>query len=211
MTILNNSIGAICLSIAAASANAALIGGVEFPDGSVSFADTVVSYAPGSGVSAPHNNPNAALGIPDTGEGSYVSLGWGGSLVLRFVDNSLTTSGTSDLDLWVFEIGAQVEPTDVDISINGLDWVSVGSVAGATSGIDIDQFIGLGVELDERYSFVRLTDQNKRQSGSPWAGADINAVGAIASADAVAEVPVPAAAWLFGSALFGLVAAKRRR
>jgi hypothetical protein len=42
-------------------------------------------------------------------------------------------------------------------------------------------------------------------------GADIDAVGAISSAPPVNPVPVPAAVWLFGSALLGLAGAARRR
>ncbi|MEX2453643.1 MAG: hypothetical protein WD470_03010 [Rhodospirillaceae bacterium] len=195
---------------AAGPALAVPFGGVEFPDGAVSFADQVVSYTPGPGALAPHNDPDAALGVPDSGgAGTYVSLGWGGELVLRFTDNSLTTSGDSTLDLWIFEIGGAVEPTDVYISVDGSDWVSVGFVGGATAGVDIDAFIGSGVTLGEQYSYVRLVDRDLRLSGSPYAGADIDAVGAISSAAAVA-LPVPGAVALFGLGVAGLAFLRRR-
>ena len=91
----------------ATQADAVLIGGVEFPEGAVSFADSVVNYSPGPDVGAGWNDPAQALGIPDyTGSaGKAVSLGEGGSLTLQFTDNSLTTSGNADADLWIFEIG----------------------------------------------------------------------------------------------------------
>lgn len=162
--------------------------GVEFPQGSVSFADAVVSYAPGSGVSAPYNNPERALGIPDyisEEEDRYVSLEDEGVLILRFTDNSLTTSGDDANDLWVFEIGGSIEPTSVAISTNGMDWIDVGDTGGAISGIDIDAFIGAGVVAGEKYSFVKLIDLLPHQSNTPWTGADIDAVGAISSAPPV--------------------------
>jgi len=192
-------------------AEAVPFGGVEFPGGAVSFADTVINYSPGPGAGSPYNIPSNALGIPDYADSSgYVSLGWGGSLTLQFTDNSLTTSGDSGLDLWIFEIGIAIEGTDVSISTNGTDWLSVGNVGGATSGIDIDAYIGSGVVLWEQYSYVMLTDLDWRLSGSPWAGADIDAVGAISSAPPVKPVPEPGTMLLLGSGLAGLIFYRRR-
>lgn len=205
----------------AGSASAALIGGIEFPDGAASFADAVVSFTPGPNTVAPYNDPSKALGVPDYDgdyanpeDATYVSLGWGGQLVLRFTDNSLTTSGDSALDLWIFEIGPAVEPMLVHISADGLSWISVGSVGGATSGVDIDAFIDSGVVEGAQYSYVRLTDSNQRLSGHPWAGADIDAVGAISSAPPVpddpSEAPEPGTLALLGAALVGVWARRRR-
>lgn len=90
---------------------------------------------------APYQNSSQALGVPNYPEGQdpeYVSLGAGGRIVLRFTDNSLTGSGNNALDLWIFEIGPDVEDTFVDISKDGSTWRGVGKVFGATSGIDID-------------------------------------------------------------------------
>lgn len=138
------------------SAKATPYGGVEFPDGAVSFADAVVSYNPGTGVGSPYDNPALALGVPDWTDGihnNFVSLGIEGQLILQFTDNSLTTSGDDSNDLWVFEIGDEIEPTSVAISTNGIDWIDVGGTLGATSGIDIDAYVSSGV-----YSYVKLTD-----------------------------------------------------
>ena len=106
------------------SVEATVIGGIEFPDGDLSFADSIVSYNPGVGVLSPDNdNASNALGIPDfngnVGE-KDVSLGWGGSLVLQFTNNSLTTSGNSDLDLWVFEIAPAVEVLVLKLVLMGV-------------------------------------------------------------------------------------------
>jgi hypothetical protein len=182
----------LMLAIMATSAQAELIEGIEFPDGNKSFADAVVSYAPGAGVKSPYNQATLALSRPDNVEGGapeFVSLGNQGQLVLRFSDNALTTSGNSNHDLWVFEIGAEIEATDVYISQDGYSWIYVGSTAGGTRGIDIDAYVGQGVTLGARYSFVKLVDLLPNQSGSPYAGADIDAVGAISSTQPVCGLP----------------------
>ena len=100
----------LCLVITislASQASAVLIGGIDFPGGAASFADAVVTYAPGINVVTGYNNPNAALGVPDFSgaNNTAVSLGIHGVLVLQFTDNSLTTSGDVTPDLHVFEIG----------------------------------------------------------------------------------------------------------
>ena len=190
-------------------ASAAIYGGIDFPDGAVSFADEWIFYNPTTDVLAPHNDPSAALGIPDYPPSSnYVSLGDEGILVLKFTDNSLTTSWDNSFDLWIFEVGSAIEPTSVNISTNGSNWINVGTTDGGTSGIDIDAYLSSGVVLGERYSYVKLTDLLPHQSGSPCEGADIDAVGAISSAP---PVPIPGAVWLLGTGLAGLVGIRTRR
>lgn len=157
--------------------------GVDFPEGVVSFADEVIEYQPSSKVRSPYNDPQQALGIPNAGSVSKcVSLGDEGILVLKFTDNSLTTSGDDSYDLWIFEGGSETELTSVEISINGIDWINVGSTESQISGIDIDAYIGSGVILDEKYGYVRLTDLLPHQSSNQYEGADIDSVGAISSA-----------------------------
>ena len=101
-----------------------------------------------------------------------------------------------------------IEPTSVDISTNGSNWINVGDTGGGTSGIDIDSYLLSGVVLGEKYSFVRLTDLLPHQSGRPYEGADIDAVGAISSAT---PVPIPSAIWLLGSGFIGLAGIKTKR
>ena len=180
------------------------INGIEFPDGYVSFADSVVSYTQGvtGGVDATHSDPENALQAPDyTGNNSeptFVSLGDGGTLILEFTDNYLTTSGDNTDDLWIFEIGGAVEATDVYISTSLEEsWISVGRVGGATKGVDLDSFGE--VTLGGAYYFVMLIDVPPCDSEDPfcvpdapsawpWTGADIDAVGAIST---VATDPDP--------------------
>ena len=137
--------------------------GVDFLDGPVSFADSVVSCSPGSDVDTGWLDPSSALGIPDdAGAGTVVSLGDGGSLKLQFTDNSLTTSGDNTDDLWIFEVGAVVEESNVQISINNLTYIDLGNVSGQPTGIDIDAFIGSGLILGGLYSWEAATAPFRR-------------------------------------------------
>lgn len=162
-----------------------VIGGVGFPSGITSFADQVVSYSPGPQAIPPYTSPQAAVGAPDytgTDDGStYVSLGFAGELIVRFTDNALTASGDPANDLWLFEIGNAIEPSNVSISEDGLNWIDLGLVQGATRGVDLDTFISSGVEPGKKYYYVKVVDSNQQMSTSPWGGADIDAVGAIES------------------------------
>jgi hypothetical protein len=211
---------AALLGAATLGAQATVIGGVDFPGGVPSFADAVTAYSPaidgGGNPTAPHRNPTQALGLPDyTNDNalcasqascSYVSLGQGGSLTLEFVDNRLTGSGSSALDLWIFEVGSDVEDTLVAISRDGVTFFDVGRVFGATSGIDIDAF---GFGLADEFRFVRLIDDpTEGETTGPVLGADIDAVGAISSRR-VGTVAAPQTAWLLALGLLCL--AWRRR
>lgn len=178
---------------------------VVFPQGDISFADTVVDFEMGD-PEATHANftdPDEAIGPPDytgsnDGTGS-VSLGSGGVITLEFTDNVLTGSGDSEEDLHIFEVGSDVEDTFVDISKNGTDWFDIGKVSGSTSGIDIDSY---GFGIADEFSFVRLTDDpDEGNNSGDTVGADIDAVGAISTV--ATPVPEPASAAML---LTGIVA-----
>ena len=196
--------------LVAVHASATPIGGIEFPQGAISFADLVVSYMPGSDVGGTYMGPAEALGMPDYNDSvqeGAVSLGKGGSLTVAFTDNSLTTSGDSAGDLWVFEIGSAVESFQVEISTNNVNWIDLGFVLGQPTGIDIDAIAG--VNVGELYSYVRLTDTSGNQSGFPYGEADIDAIGAISSGQAV-PLPAPTGFALFGLGLILLAVSRRR-
>lgn len=210
---------ALTALVSSFSAQATLINGIDFPDGEVSFADAVVSYSPDAGGSAQptpaYQGAENALGLPDydgqnfcsdTEDCSFVSLGDGGSIVLRFINNVLTGSDNSDDDLWIFEIGPDVEDTFVEISVDGSTWFSVGSVGGSTSGVDIDAY---GFTTADSFSYVRLTDDTSEgQQSGDTVGADIDAVGAISTR--VVPTPVNAPSMIL-LVLSGLLVSLRRR
>jgi len=162
-----------------------IIDGIEFPYGIRSFADTVYSYSPGKDVGGTYDDPNEALGVPDySSHRGAASLGDGGELILQFTDNSLTTSGDDANDLHIFEVGPDVEWMIISISTDASSWISLGEFRGQPKSIDIDAIDG--VVTGTKYSFVRIQDDpNVNQSGSPYGEADIDAVGAISSAERV--------------------------
>jgi len=153
--------------------------GVWFPLGDRSFADGMVSFNAGSETEPPHNNPTEALYFPDN---SYVSLGHAGTLVVRFSDNYLID--VEGPDLYIFETGTRVEPFLVEISQDGSSWIDLGQVEGQPTSLDIHDKIIPG----DKISYVRLTDVNSGMSGKPWAGADIDAIGAIGAEEKLDRV-----------------------
>ena len=127
-----------------------------------------------------YSQPDQALGPPDyindyQDPPGYITLGCGGTLTVKFVNNALVD--VDGPDLYVFEIGPDVESTDLSISQDGINWIKIGKIAGGTAHIDIKNYITPGGV----FHYVRLTDlQSACQGGYP--GADIDAVGAIGSA-----------------------------
>jgi len=214
--LLATGVAAILLPSGAALAAPLTFDGITFPQGIESFADEVVSYTPGLNVQAPFDDPSLALGVPDYDAAApaprgHMSLGSGGELVLRFTDNALTTSGDSSADLHVFEVGAAVESMEIAISLDGLDWLSLGTLSGQPTSLDIDA--ASGVIVGGLYHFVRVTDANSGLSGAPTAGADIDAIGAITTTLTAPTAPVPLGASLpFAlSAFLGLGLIARRK
>lgn len=178
----------LLLSVTATSAaRAEVFGEIEFPEGEASFADKVVSYTlnDATGVEAPYDDSEAALGVPDeAGDYGYVCLGntpstgVSSELVLEFVDNRLVD--VEGDDLYIFEIGPAVEATSVAVSIDGEQWHELGRIAGSTRGVDLSSFPEL--PAGALYRFVRLQDYpDGDTSGAPYGGPDIDAIGAIGS------------------------------
>ncbi len=155
--------------------------GIDFPYGDASFADEVVSYDLVGGASV--GNPEDALGTPDRYD---VSLGTNGYIVLKFNDNSLTTSGDSDPDLYVKEGGQSAETSTVFISTDGVNWIEVGVASGSNNRLfDIDSVPG--VVPGTKYQYVKIVDLNGTPTSASWEGSDVESVGAITSSCPVTE------------------------
>jgi OOP family OmpA-OmpF porin len=151
-------------------------GVITLPQGDISFADEVVSYTPGD--PAPMNDnahPEDAIGPPNwDGKQNvgFVSLGCGGTLVLKFTNNALVN--IEGPDLYIFEVGKFVEPTLLSVSKDGKKWIEVGNIKGGVSEVDI----GDSVKTGEKFNYIKLTDLKSECDGL-WPGADIDAVAAI--------------------------------
>lgn len=163
---------------------------IVFPNGTASFADRVVDYQPGSPLpQEAHRNTDAALGVPDFRDddfNSYVSLGKAGVLILEFVDNRLVD--IPGYDLYVFEVGPDIENTYVEVSEDGINWIEVGRIQGSTAYIDI----GPHTRPGQKFRFVKLSDdptQGGHSGKTP--GADIDAIGAIGSIAAPTSPSTP--------------------
>jgi len=147
----------------------------------ISFADLVVDFKPGKDTVSPRNNPLNALGPPDHiagGDVNYVSLGYGGVLTIKFVDNYLID--VDGPDLYVFEIGESAEKCKVEISKDGTNWIDLGTVSGQPAILDIQDKVAPG----DKFSYVRITDAISHKGGPPHGGADIDAVSAVGATPA---------------------------
>jgi hypothetical protein len=218
------TLGAALVLVTCGSASGApiTVQGILFPDGPSSFVDEVVSYSPGAGVgvNGPQvfNDPLAVIGLPNyNGATGAVSLGRANppsvlaELIVKFTDNSLTTSGNANADLFLFEVGTDVEPFLLAISQDGFNWIDLGKILGQPAAVDIDGFAG--VVLGAKYSYVRLRDDPTVTSpfNQTFAEADFDAIGAISSAPpVVSEVPEPATFAMAAVGLAAIAVARRR-
>lgn len=158
-------------------------GEVFFPLGDASFADQVVSFTPGDpDGGAASSDPSVALGVPDyakNDDDSFLTLGCGGELVVRLDDNKLID--VAGPDLYVFEIGPDVEATAMAISENGEAWTRVGRISGGKAEVDIAPY----VSAEDAFRFVKLVDL-RQVCNTRTPGADIDAIGAMGSAAKIA-------------------------
>jgi OmpA-OmpF porin, OOP family len=150
---------------------------VKIPLGDVAFADEVVSFTMGFPPSVARDS-SMALGPPDYdgGSGNFVSLGCGGSIVLRFRDNCIRD--VEGPDIFVFELGKYVESTNIQISEDLQTWIDLGDIGGGQVSVDIAGKVKPG----QVFSYIKLTDlKNACSRSDSWPGADIDAVAAIGS------------------------------
>ena len=139
------------------------------------FAARVVEFIPGDPWTSYEEQQKVenVLGVPDrTGNNASsvgdLCLGAGGVLVLEF---NVAIFDGEGLDIYVFEVGGDVEDTKVEVSSDLQTWYEVGVAAGRTAGIDLNGKVPEG----SRFRYVRLTDL-EAYPYSGWPGADIDAV-----------------------------------
>ena len=177
----------VTLELASGQLNARRPGSVAAYIEDVTWANEVVSVArddTAGGVGDPAAElPRSqnALGppydytlYPENFEESYYSLTFGGQVVVSF--SSVATEGPGH-DVVVCEVGPGYSMSDgctVEVSWDGTDWISVGTVAASVTLIDIAPFVEEGF----RFRYVRLTDDPVGASRSN-PGADIDAIGVL--------------------------------
>jgi hypothetical protein len=160
---------------------------------------TDLSYLAGTGITDPaRKNTANALGAPD---GAFLSLGMGGIAAFDF--------GTwFDTAAVVFEVtwGSRVEwPEYANVYVGNTfstspsDFTFAKLIKNDLAQITID----LSAIIGGPFRYVLLQDATAENNGRIGDGFDIDAVG-------VHPVPLPAAAWLLGAGVVGLVTVRRR-
>ena len=138
------------------------------------FASSVVEFRHGDPWrnSDTNTDPQIAIGLPDADDSNSstgdLCLGNGGVLVLGF--STSIYDGPGD-DIYVFEVGGNVEETKVEVSDDLVTWYEIGIAEGRTAGLDISG----KVPESSGFRYVRLTDTGANPNGG-WPGADIDTV-----------------------------------
>ena len=141
------------------------------------FAEEVISFEHGTPwTSDPDNqDPNLTLGLPDSSNAAQstgdLCLGDRGTIIVRlglpFYD------GPGD-DIYIFEVGPNIEETKVSVSSDLRNWYSIGIAEGRTAGLNLAGKVPAGMT----FNYVSLTDGDAKSDGS-YPGADIDAVCAL--------------------------------
>jgi len=119
-----------------------------------------------------NKDPAVALGVPDFVEGRAgdYCLGKYGTLTLEF---DVCVRDGEGADLYIFEVGGDVEDVLVEVSDDLETWHDVGQTSGVDGRIDLYNNVQT---QSGAYKYVRLTDLGEYPAGST-PGADIDAVG----------------------------------
>lgn len=175
--------------------------GAEVASAATVYASVVDSFNQGlrkngSAVTAARSDPNAALGAPD---GSFVSLGFGGALVVRFDPFQFGPPSAVVIETTNNPNSYPVESAEVSISADGVNWTVIGTVTNASNSVPVS---------GGPWTYLRLID--KSAISGPLSAFEDTADGFDVNSIAVNAVPVPAAVWA-GSALMGAMVVARRR
>lgn len=176
------AVAALSLGISAATSEAATV-----------YATSVDNYTQGTGVKAPRDVTNNALGAPD---GSFLSLGLGGSAVFSFGALFQTPGVLYEVTYNIGKKGAHVETADLYAGIGGV-FTYIGSI------LNTDAQAGAAFTFGGFFDQLMIVDTSSKPQSVD--GFDVDAVGVTP-----APVPLPAGGLLLLSAL-GAAAAVRRR
>jgi hypothetical protein len=177
--------------------------------------DAVIEFIQPNGSTFDANDPTQALGAADAispyaaepNDLRFVAIDGGPvndapeTLILAFTDN--TAYDGEGNDLRIYEFGADKARAYVYGSMNGSDWVDLGTLksAGTYDEFEID-LAGTGLGY---VNFLKFVGVDKRGT---YDGFDLDAVEALNSG---VFIPIPGAVWLLGSGIVGLVVLRRRR
>ena len=125
----------------------------------------------GSAVDAIRSDTTAALGAPDVGDGTFFSLGFGGSITLQFVTPVPVGSGATIVVSETTNGPYPLEMASVSVSQDGGSFTEVGIVNNVgTNSVSV-----AGISFPIQY--VRVTDtSNSTLFPSNADGFDVNAV-----------------------------------
>ena len=120
-----------------------------------------------------NKDPLISLGVPDADDSNYstgdLCLGFKGVLTVMLDARIYDGEGK---DIYIFEVGGNVEETKVEVSDDLRTWYEIGVAEGRTAGLD---FAGK-VPAGSGFRYVRLTDTGNNDYNGNWPGADIDAV-----------------------------------
>ena len=195
----------VCGLVWGQCASAVTIGGFTFEDNA--FADSLDGSLGTFTTDPPGDTLESVLTDIDENTGAF-SRDFGALVQLGFTDNSVVNGTGTDLVL--FELGTgSVDRVGVSLEFGGTevlyDFSSPTGISGLNAAeINLDDF-GIAADASISSVIIRL-DIESGQMTVPL----LTEVGALNSAT-VNPVPVPAAVWMFGTGVIGLVGIGRRR
>ncbi len=146
------------------------------------------------------NIPVTTISMMDFFVFSYDSQETGGNPAISIDDIQISVAGLGVL--WDYD-----EVTFGSIDLAGDTDSPLGNGADIALAIPVSIFQGLGLTGADDLTFT-WTQSNDNNGFDEWV---LAGTGAFDPGDPIGPVPIPAAVWLFGSALMGLVGIRRRR
>jgi len=185
-------------------AQAVVIGGWDIS----AFAAYDFDFDTTSGTFFVGNSTGEETAIGDTSVNTFVTAKDGSATVgLSFAAGELVDG--PGFDLVLFEIGT---PESMNVTVDGVDLglfsttavIPAESITGTPPSGETQALNAVGIDLSG-IAGIDLSDGAIIELGLTQGGADFALAGALTA------VPVPAAVWLFGSGLLGLVGVARRK